>query len=691
MARLKLREGWMTFLLLAAVVLTVTGAIQRADWTDDLAILTPIALGGLVLGLALAKWRRLPSVVAHLIALLVGAAFIINRMQVTEGLLPLARENHTWLGALNFLIERGRAWYAATGTEQYADDFYLFVLGLAALIWLVAYASTWMVFRARWIWPALLLPAVVLLVNLGYAPANVSNYLVLFVICALLLVARFHIAEREEDWRHGGVSFPESLGWRALWVGVIVVVLTVGFGWGAPFSVSGTPLNAVFGHAQILERDEAIPRSRRSNVSVIRRSAEHLSGLIDGLLEISRIEAGRLRLQRDEVRLDAFLDQIVDMFRFQAEAKGLAFRFERPDRLPEVVATDEKRLRQILVNLLSNAIKFTETGIVTLRIGYRSQIATLSVEDTGPGIPAEDIDRIFEPFERGSGAAVKTAPGTGLGLTITKMLAQLMGGDLSVTSVPGVGSRFHVRLMLAAIDRPMPAPPPARVVGYEGRRRTVLVADDDEDHRDLVRQILEPIGFIVLAVPDGPSCLALTADIRPDLFLLDISMPAMTGWELAARLREGGHDAPIVMLSANLGEMQPERAEDAMHDGALPKPFAIGQLLDRVKALLRLDWIDESTAAPKPAAPAPLRSPGADHVRELLDLGQIGYVRGIEAKLAALEAEADNQAFVAEMRIHLRNFDLDRYQAVLEAIDDDPSPGPWPEGMAAREATTLDG
>ncbi|MBN9000139.1 MAG: response regulator, partial [Rhizobiales bacterium] len=452
-----------------------------------------------------------------------------------------------------------------------------------------------------------------------------------------------------------------------------------------------TPLNAVFGHAQILERDEAIPRSRRSNVSVIRRSAEHLSGLIDGLLEISRIEAGRLRLQRDEVRLDAFLDQIVDMFRFQAEAKGLAFRFERPDRLPEVVATDEKRLRQILVNLLSNAIKFTETGIVTLRIGYRSQIATLSVEDTGPGIPAEDIDRIFEPFERGSGAAVKTAPGTGLGLTITKMLAQLMGGDLSVTSVPGVGSRFHVRLMLAAIDRPMPAPPPARVVGYEGRRRTVLVADDDEDHRDLVRQILEPIGFIVLAVPDGPSCLALTADIRPDLFLLDISMPAMTGWELAARLREGGHDAPIVMLSANLGEMQPERAEDAMHDGALPKPFAIGQLLDRVKALLRLDWIDESTAAPKPAAPAPLRSPGADHVRELLDLGQIGYVRGIEAKLAALEAEADNQAFVAEMRIHLRNFDLDRYQAVLEAIDDDPSPGPWPEGMAAREATTLDG
>src|SRR5262245_41371870 len=185
MARLRLREGWMTFLLLGAVVLTVTGAIQRADWADDLAILTPITIAGLLLGLALAKWRRMPSLPAHLIALAVGAFFIINRMQVTEGLLPLPRESHTWMGAFNFLIERGRAWYASTGTEQYADDFYLFVLGLSALVWLVAYASTWMVFRARWIWPALLLPAVVLLVNLGYAPNNVSNYLILFVICAL--------------------------------------------------------------------------------------------------------------------------------------------------------------------------------------------------------------------------------------------------------------------------------------------------------------------------------------------------------------------------------------------------------------------------------------------------------------------------------------------------------------------------
>ncbi|MCX5495893.1 ATP-binding protein [Kaistia dalseonensis] len=430
-----------------------------------------------------------------------------------------------------------------------------------------------------------------------------------------------------------------------------------------------TPLNAVFGYAQILERDETIPRARQGNISVIRRSAEHLSGLIDGLLEISRIEAGRLQLQRNEIRLDDFLDQIVDMFRFQAEAKGLGFRFERPKRLPEVVATDEKRLRQILVNLLSNAIKFTEAGSVTLKISYRSQIATLTVTDTGPGVPAEDAERIFEPFERGASATAKAVQGTGLGLTITKMLAQLMGGDIALHSVEGQGSAFEVKLMLAAVDRPAPAPPPARrIFGYDGPRRTVLVADDDNDHRELVRQILEPIGFIVLAVADGPACLALTVDIRPDLFLLDISMPGMTGWELALKLRENGHGAPIIMLSANLGEMHPEATEDTAHDGALPKPFDVRQLLDRIQALLKLDWIDEAPTPPRHEPPAPLRNPGADHVRELLDLGRIGYVRGIEAKLEQLAAEADNELFVAAMRIHIRNFDFDQYHAVLEAM-----------------------
>lgn len=247
MARLRLREGWITFILLGAVILTVTGAIQRADWTDDLAILTPITFGGLFLGLALAKWQRVPVIVAHLLALVIGMALIINRMQGVPGLLPLAADANNWQGAVRFMFARAQAWYVSTGTDTYTDDFYLFVLGLAGLMWILSYACTWMLFRSRWIWPALLLPATVLLVNLGYATGSVSNYLVLFVICALLLVVRFHVVEREDDWRRNGVAFPQSLGWRALWIGVVVVILTVGFGWGAPFTVSGPALAAAWG------------------------------------------------------------------------------------------------------------------------------------------------------------------------------------------------------------------------------------------------------------------------------------------------------------------------------------------------------------------------------------------------------------------------------------------------------------
>jgi signal transduction histidine kinase len=172
-------------------------------------------------------------------------------------------------------------------------------------------------------------------------------------------------------------------------------------------------------------------------VRVIRRSAEHLSNLIDGLLDISRIENGLLRLNRDKVQLVEFLDQLVDMFRLQAAAKGINFQYQRPPHLPLYVHTDQKRLRQILINLLSNAIKYTEVGHASLIVRYRSQVAEFEVSDTGIGIHQSDLERIFEPFERGRDPAVRALPGTGLGLTITKLLTQIMGGELLVRSVPG--------------------------------------------------------------------------------------------------------------------------------------------------------------------------------------------------------------------------------------------------------------
>jgi signal transduction histidine kinase/FixJ family two-component response regulator len=432
-----------------------------------------------------------------------------------------------------------------------------------------------------------------------------------------------------------------------------------------------TPLNSVFGYAQILERDVAVPEPQQGRARVIRRSAEHLAGLIDGLLEISKIETGRLQLQRNEVALDEFLSAIVEMFRPQAEARGLTFRYIKPDVMPAVVATDEKRLRQVLVNLLSNALKFTDKGHIALKISFRSQVATLTVEDTGHGILPEDQGKIFEPFVRGSAERTKLVPGTGLGLTIVKMLVQLMGGDVTVRSEPGRGSAFDVRLMLAALNHPRPPPgAPKRILGYGGDRRTVMIVDDDDDQRELVRSILEPIGFTVLAAADAEQCLTMAGDLAPDLFILDISMPGMNGWDLARALRSGGQRGAILMLSANVGETQPAPVEDVAHDDVMVKPFDVQRLLDRIAGLLGLTWTEDAPASANGTRrAAALSSPGREHVAELLRLGRIGYVRGIEGKLDQLDIDERNRAFVAEMRRHVRAFDFRGYAAALEEID----------------------
>ncbi len=437
-----------------------------------------------------------------------------------------------------------------------------------------------------------------------------------------------------------------------------------------------TPLNAVLGYAQLLEHDENASATVRDNgIRVIRRSAEHLSGLIDGLLDISKIEAGRLQFNSDQVRFVEFLDQLVDMFRLQAEAKSLNFRFERAANLPEVIRTDEKRFRQILINLLSNAIKFTDEGEVALTVAYQNQIATLTVSDTGIGIADADHEKIFEPFERVTGpSGTGKAPGLGLGLTITKLLVNLMGGDLTLQSQPGRGSRFQVRMMLSAITSPQAkAGIPSRPIGYEGPRRTVLVVDDDPTHRDLVCEILRPLGFAVFTAEDGPACLSFLDTVAPDLFILDISMPGMDGWTLARRLRDLGQDkAKILMLSANVGETSAAPNETTPHDAMMAKPFNLRQLLDRIQALLKIVWIEADDGQDRRTRSIDaITNPGAEHVAELLRLGGIGYVRGIEAKLDELEIDEFNRPFVEELRRLVRNFDFRRYNAVLEAIAHD--------------------
>ncbi|WP_232629232.1 hybrid sensor histidine kinase/response regulator [Methylobacterium sp. Leaf118] len=454
-----------------------------------------------------------------------------------------------------------------------------------------------------------------------------------------------------------------------------------------------TPLNAVLGYAQLLEVDPEIPAPRRRGLQVIRRSAQHLSGLIDGLLDISRMEAGRLQVHRNEIRLADFLDQIVDMVRLQAEAAGLQFRFTRPETLPAVVATDEKRLRQILLNLLSNAIKFTPSGEIGLEVTYRSQVTVFTIRDTGLGIRPDDLGRIFEPFERGSIPAARSQPGTGLGLTIAGLLAQVMGGEITVESEVGRGTRFRVRLMLSSVARPAasPAAPPGPAMAsaprrYAGRRRHVLVVDDDPAHRTLMRDILEPLGIAVAEAPDGPACLALwdaNPAHPPDLVLLDIAMPGLGGWTVAERLRTRAPTLRIAMMSANVHEISPSRGVDARHDAIIAKPFDLRDFLDQVTRLLGLDWVEEAPPAASGPEPAPSPGPGGAApplpvLEELLRLGRIGHVRAIEARLAEIaRADPGAAAFAARLQALVAAFDLPTYMRLLQDAAQ----------AAAREAT----
>ena len=433
-----------------------------------------------------------------------------------------------------------------------------------------------------------------------------------------------------------------------------------------------SPLNAISGYAQLLEQDASLATKPRDQVRVVRRSADHLSGLIDGILDISKIEAGRLYLSRDEVRLGDFLDQLVGMFRLQAAAKNIDFVFKRSSMLPSVVYADEKRLRQVLINLLSNAIKFTQTGSVQLVVHYRSPVAEFEVIDSGPGIPSSDLERIFAPFERGALGASQPQTGTGLGLTISRLLAGVMGGDIQVTSTVGIGSTFRVKILLSEVANPKRiAPIDAPVSGYHGPRKTILIMDDDPIQRDLLREVLSPLGFILLSAPDGPGCLTLAQHCRPDLFLLDISMAGMDGWMVAETLRSTGHrQARILMVSASALEAHGTPLAQPFHDGYLMKPIDIPRLLELIRQLLKIEWdyAGEQMTAPQWQPNGGLLPP-ARQVEELISLGQLGYIRAIQVRLNEIGFEyPEHSDFVSQMRSLIDRFDLDRYMATLKAL-----------------------
>ncbi|MDP1534609.1 MAG: ATP-binding protein, partial [Rubrivivax sp.] len=370
--------------------------------------------------------------------------------------------------------------------------------------------------------------------------------------------------------------------------------------------------------------------------------------------------------------------QLVGMFEQQARQKGLDFHYLPEGPLPAMVRADEKRLRQILLNILGNAVKFTVSGSVTLRLRHQREMAFFSIEDTGPGITPDEVGNIFEPFSRGSAAHVGATGGTGLGLTIARMLTDLMGGELSVSGRPGEGSRFEVRLFLPSIraNQLMKEYPLAPRIGYVGLRRRILVVDNEHVDRELLANILEPLGFQVAQASTGQQCLEDIPRFCPDVIFLDLAMPGLDGWETLRRIRtEGLTDAGIAIISANAFEKGAENDVGISGEDFITKPFRVDELLDWLGKRLNLEWIRTdlpSAAAPSPATPAQrVTPPGPEYRAALSEMIDLGYMRGILKKLDEIEQlDTVHAEFVQVMRVLARRFQFEAMKEILRKSTD---------------------
>jgi CheY-like chemotaxis protein len=404
-----------------------------------------------------------------------------------------------------------------------------------------------------------------------------------------------------------------------------------------------TPLNAILGYAQILRRGADLNDRQASGLHTIQESGEHLLTLINDILDLARIEAGRLELLPGALNLLVFLRIVADIIRVRAEQKSVLFVCALAPDLPPAVLVDERRLRQVLLNLLGNAVKFTDHGQVTLRV--RSEEAgtgaarnfshlTFEVEDTGIGMTEQQKARLFQPFEQ-LAEVRRREGGAGLGLAISRQLVQLMGGEIQVMSEPGKGSRFWFSLQLPILDAEIAVPSAAPVVtGYEGMPKKVLVVDDVVANRAVLADALEALGFEIHEAENGRDGLTRAESLNPDLIVMDVMMPVMDGLEAIRRLRQMAalKDAPVIAVSATTSPEDRDRALAAGANAFLTKPIDLDGLLKEIGGLLGLTWIyravdDNMTTAVTPSVP--LVPPPPEEMRILYELALRGNMREI--------------------------------------------------------------
>ncbi|MDX9789019.1 MAG: PAS domain S-box protein [Desulfobacterales bacterium] len=448
-----------------------------------------------------------------------------------------------------------------------------------------------------------------------------------------------------------------------------------------------TPLNAILGFAQILVQDPTLTDRQAEQMQTIIRSGQHLLSLVNDILQLSRIEAGRSQLNMTNCRLDHLLDDIDMMFRSQVEEKGLQLIVERKKSVSWSINVDNGKLRQVIINLMSNALKFTKTGKIWLRVkvdtatedviqnqgGMRLQV---DVEDTGPGIVDAELDSIFDAFAQ-SEAGIK-AGGTGLGLTISKRLIELMGGTITVKSSLSKGTCFCFQVPVARADIMVETPIKEKMrsilhLAPGTGPFHILVVDDHKDNRDLLRAILQPLGFEIAEAVNGQEAIDFLEKFSPHAILMDLRMPVMNGYEATIWIKasEKNRTIPIIAVTASAFEDDEKAILATGVDGYIRRPVDRGELLEMLEKLigLRYEYTAEETSDTRGA---PSRSLTSEDLAllpvELVQSMQQAVEAGEMVKLKMLIAQVEkmNSAVARGLLILSNNYDYEKLKKILK-------------------------
>jgi signal transduction histidine kinase/CheY-like chemotaxis protein len=441
-----------------------------------------------------------------------------------------------------------------------------------------------------------------------------------------------------------------------------------------------TPLHAILGFSDVLRRDPALSERQLETLSIIHKSGNHLLGLINDVLEIAKIEAGKVDLQVAPFDLSALVNDVAEMLRIRAEEKGIVLLMDASSCYPHHIVGDEAKIREILINLLSNAIKATDAGQVTLHItagNQNKERLTIEVEDTGCGIAPEDQARILEPFVQVENQ--RKQQGTGLGLAITRQFVDLMQGTLSLSSTPGQGSTFRVEFdVMLANPEDIPPPPIAQgeVIRLSPGQNTcrVLVVEDQPENRHLLTTLLEGAGFQVRPANNGAEAVQAFAEWQPNFIWMDWRLPVLDGIKATHQIRSmtGGDQVRIVVVTASIFKEDDEQLTTAGFDGIVHKPFYPEQIFEVMGRLLGLSYErsqpntthqpqSELTADAMVSLPADLRHQLAQAL-ELLD-GD-GITQAVNA-IASLDPELGKT-----LRKKTRQYD---YPSILAALSTAPN------------------